>query len=182
MDKDYIKKQIEALKIKPNLNRKERKLLRRLERKSEQNNISQVKNYKQYLTKAVLVIIFIAVFGRFIWYAVTRPNLPPTDLQGHVEENPPAHIMDKPMPESIQKHMLEHADGKGAPGVIIQYNCQKYTCGSDLVEKLKTIVDKYPQNVYLAPGSYDGKIILTRLGKREILADFDEDRMIDFID
>lgn len=78
--------------------------------------------------------------------------------------------------------MLEHADGKGAPGVIIQYNCQKYACESDLAEKLKTIVDKYPQNVYLAPGSYDGKIILTRLGKREILEDFDEGRMIDFID
>ena len=79
--------------------------------------------------------------------------------------------------------MLEHADGDGKNGlgVIIQYNCEKYRCEKDLIEKLKTLVKKYPKNVYLTPGNYDGKIILTRLGKREILDKFDEQKITSFI-
>ncbi|MBI4225555.1 hypothetical protein HY612_00405 [Candidatus Roizmanbacteria bacterium] len=85
------------------------------------------------------------------------------------------------MPEVIQKHMLEHADGKGKPGVVIQYNCKKYSCEKDLIGKLKNLVKKYPDSVYLAPGNYDGKIILTKLGEREILAKYDEKKISEFI-
>ena len=85
---------------------------------------------------------------------------------------PQTHITDIPIPDSMQRHMLEHADGRGKPRVIIQYNCQKYSCEPDLIEKLANLVKKYPDNVYLAPNTYDGKIILTKLGKRQIFGRF----------
>ena len=40
------------------------------------------------------------------------------------------------MPIAIQKHMLEHADGKegGRGGVIINYNCEDFNCEDGLIE------------------------------------------------
>lgn len=111
-----------------------------------------------------------------------KPKLPPTSQQGHIEASPDSHILDSPMPENIQKHMLEHADGAGAPGIIIQYNCENFECESDLVNKLAQIAKDYPAYVYLAPNNYDGKIILTRLGKMEILDGFDESKIRGFIE
>jgi len=102
----------------------------------------------------------------------------------HVEQSPPAHIVTQPIPEPIQRHMLEHADGieGGKSGIIIQYNCQDFDCEEDLVEMLTELVRDYPSNVYLAPNDYNGKIILTKLGKIEILDGFDEDKIKDFIE
>ncbi len=77
--------------------------------------------------------------------------------------------------------MLEHANGKVKPGVIIQYNCKKYYCEPDLITKLTELVKQYPENVYLAPNNYDGKIILTKLNKRQILNEFNEQVIKDFI-
>jgi len=109
-------------------------------------------------------------------------KLPPTGMQGHIEQNPISHILDKPMIEPIQKHMLEHADGvEGAKGgVIVQYNCDDYQCESDLIEKLTTIAEEFDY-VYLAPNDYDGKIILTKLSRIEVLDEFDEGKIRDFI-
>ena len=78
--------------------------------------------------------------------------------------------------------MLEHADGGSKPGVMIQYNCDDYDCSSDLIEKLTELVQQYPDNVYLAPNNYDGKIVLIMLGKREILNTFDEQAIRIFIE
>lgn len=126
--------------------------------------------------------IAFAIIGGLALFLSTRLNLPPISLQNHVEQSPPAHILDQPIPEAIQRHMLEHADGRGAPGIIIQYNCRDFECESDLVEKLKALVKEYPDNVYLAPNNYDGKIILTKLGKLKILESFDERAIRDFIE
>ncbi len=126
--------------------------------------------------------ISIGVAALGIWYLSTRPNLPPTDMQGHIEENPKAHISDAPIPDAIQRHMLEHADGKGKPGVLIQYNCNKYQCDSNLIPQLTALVEKYPDNVYLAPNDYDGEIILTKLGKIKILDTFNEQAIKNFIE
>ena len=54
--------------------------------------------------------------------------------------------------------LAQHADGRGPPGVIIHYNCDDYDCEPDLIQKLTKIVRDHRANVYLAPGSYDGKI------------------------
>ncbi len=102
-------------------------------------------------------------------------------MEGHTEDMPQAHITATPIPDSMQRHMLEHADGKGKPGVIIQYNCKKYSCESDVIEKLIVLVQQYPDNVYLAPNNYDGKIILTKLGRQKILDQFNEQALKDFL-
>lgn len=125
--------------------------------------------------------IGVVVIGGLGWLIAARPSLPPTTMQGHIEKSPKAHVSDTPISEAIQRHMLEHADGKGKPGIFIQYNCTKYSCEAGLVEKLTALVRQYPDNVYLAPNSYDGKIILTKLDRSQILDGFDEQVIKDFI-
>src|SRR3546814_17328222 len=88
----------------------------------------------------------------------SRPSLPPTTVAGHTEELPGGYVLSTPMPEAIQRHMLEHADGKGRPGVIIQYNCDDFDCGSDLVDQLAAVVRSSGGYVYLAPGTSGCKI------------------------
>ena len=126
-------------------------------------------------------LITIVVIGGLGLLASFIPNLPPTSQANHSENSPAAHIITTRMPEVIQKHMLEHADGSGPSGIIIQYNCDDYDCESDLVQKLTALVEEYPDNVYLAPNNYDGKIILTKLGRRAILDQFDEQAIRNFI-
>ena len=163
------------------LTKKER---RRLEKKREQD-VRQKEQRKNATQKfiSITAIILIGGGGLFSlgWFLLSRPNLPPTVMQNHVEQSPPSHIVSQPIPDRIQRHMLEHADGGGRPGVIIQYNCEKFECESDLVQKLTELVRNYPTNVYLAPNNYDGKIILTKLGKRKILDELDEQIIRDFI-
>lgn len=131
---------------------------------------------------ALHALIGVGIIGGISWFVVTRPNLPPTTDVNHVEQSPLAHIVTQSIPDNIQRHMLEHADGGGKPGIIIQYNCNDFECGSDLIEKLTELVKKYPNNVYLAPNNYDGMVILTKLGKRKILSGFDEQAIKDFIE
>ncbi len=129
-------------------------------------------------------LVGVGIVGGLGWFIATRPaplRLPPTTMQGHIEESPKTHIVDAPMSDAIQRHMLEHADGKGKPGIIIQYNCQKYACEPNLIQKLTDLVKEYPDNVYLAPNDYDGKIILTKEGKLETLDKFDEQKIKNFI-
>lgn len=161
--------------------KKEFRMLKKQHKEEEQRRQRRRQMFRRALTiGATVAVVGGGVFGlaRFVG---TRPNLPPTDLQGHIEDMPKTHITDEPIPESIQRHMLEHADGKGKPGVIVQYNCRKYSCAGDLVEKLTALVKQYPDNVYLAPNDYDGMIILTKLGSQKILNGFDEQAIKDFI-
>lgn len=105
-------------------------------------------------------------------------------MENHVEVNPPAHILNEPMPVPIQKHMLEHADGihGGPKGVIIQYNCRKFSCPDDLVEKLTQMAKAYPAFVYLAPNpTMDARIALTREGEILVLDDYDAEKIRRFI-
>lgn len=164
------------------LTKKERRQLKKQrkqeERRREQRRIT--------IKKIVNVIIFILVIGGGIFalirFSLTAPQLPPTSMEGHIEQSPSSHILNQPMPETIQKHMLEHADGRGRPGVIIQYNCDTFECEPDLIKKLTDLAKQYPDNVYLAPNTYDGKIILTKLGKRKILNEFEEEAIRNFIE
>ncbi len=108
---------------------------------------------------------------------------PPTDVAGHTESAPPSHILSRPMPLSIFKHMLEHADGSGPPGVIISYNCDDYDCEPDLVDQLRAIAEDYPEFVYLAPfPGMTTKIAVTRRGSQITLDALDEERIRAFIE
>ncbi len=119
--------------------------------------------------------------GTWAFLALT-PHLPPTEIGGHTEAVPLGHLFSTPMPELVQRHMLEHADGKGPPGVIVQYNCEDYACEPSLVDRLENLVRPYGTHVYLAPNDDDGKITLTKRGELEILEGFDIRRIERFIE
>lgn len=177
-------------KLENNQQRAEEKLLSKQERyalkmrqKEQERKIVQRRRVLKKTAKGALVILIAGgVIAGLVWYILAQPNLPPTIAQGHTEDMPQAHVSDKPIPDSMQRHMLEHADGKGKPGVLIQYNCKRYSCEPDLVQKLTDLVRQYPDNVYLAPNNYDGKIILTKFGKIEILDGFTEQAIKNFVE
>ena len=160
------------------LKKKQKEQVKKGERRKDKLSEAP-KKIGQYILYA---IIGIGVIGLLGWFISSRPNLPPTTMEGHVERSPLSHILDQSIQENIQKHMLEHADGTGKPGIIIQYNCDKFECEANLVEKLTDLVAQYPENVYLAPNNYDGNIILTKLGKSKILDAFNEQAIRDFIE
>ncbi len=139
-------------------------------------NIKKIRNWS-----IGLIILGLIIWGIFAMFSGIK-TLPPTDFQGHVEASPASHVLREPMPILVQKHMLEHADGTGRPGVIINYNCNDYTCESGLIENLEAFATKYPENVYVSPfPNMDAKIALTKLNRIEVLEFYDEDRINSFI-
>lgn len=164
------------------LTKKERRQHKRDQKLLQRQRVARNKKIKTILSAvAGIVIVGGALFG-LVKLGGNLPSLPPTVMEGHIEVSPPGHILDEPMPENIQKHMLEHADGGGSPGIIIQYNCEDYDCEPDLIEKLTELARTYPEFVYLAPNTYEGKIILTKLRDREIFDTFDEAALKSFIE
>ena len=136
-------------------------------------------------TSRPIVIFVLSIVGvlyfAFTSFSSSLKSLPPTDIVGHVEEIPPSHVLKEPMPISVQKHMLEHADGVGLPGVIINYDCESYSCAPDLVKKLESFATKY-SNVYVSPyKNMASKIAVTKYGKIITLDDFNENIINSFI-
>lgn len=146
-------------------------------KKSPKINYRKIKKYS-----VSIIVISLIVLGIF-WMFSSIKTLPPTDMQGHAEKNPPSHILKEPMPLAIQKHMLEHADGVkgGRGGIIINYNCKDYNCESDLIENLEQFGYEFDY-VYVAPfKNMDAKIALTKLNKIEILEEYNEEKIRSFI-
>ena len=112
-----------------------------------------------------------------------QPIFPPTDQAGHIERSPSAHVIGEPMGISVQKHMLEHADGGGPPGVIINYNCEDFECEPGLIANLAGIAERYEQFVYVAP--YPGmskKLAITRYQMIQTFDAFSERELVSFIE
>jgi hypothetical protein len=83
-------------------------------------------------------------------------------------------IHDQPIPDELQVHNLE--DG----GVVVQYHCRD--CDA-LVAQLRTLVSRYPDKVILAPyPQMDARIALTAWGRIDTFNDFDEQRIVRFIE
>ncbi|NQV92017.1 hypothetical protein HQ489_06095 [Candidatus Woesearchaeota archaeon] len=135
----------------------------------------------KYISVSVIGIVLIYL----IFSSVSNiKSLPPTTMQGHIEVNPPSHIMKIPMQLAIHKHMLEHADAVegGRPGIIINYNCKDYSCDNDLIEKLEFFAQKYPEHVYVAPfKNMDAKIALTKLNQQKLLEEYNEQIIDEFV-
>ncbi|MGH7209357.1 MAG: DUF3105 domain-containing protein [Nitrospiraceae bacterium] len=165
------------------LSRKERRRLK------EQQNEAEYRwqRRRRLIRKSVrwgVVGLLLAVGAGWLGYSmVTAKRLPPTSMVDHVEQSPPCHILTTPMPLAIQKHMLEHADGGGQPGVIINYNCVKFRCPDGMVDRLAAMVRAYPDFVYLAPyPEMDVRIAVTRLDKILVLDEVDDVKIRAFIE
>ena len=165
-----------------NISKQEKRELKKKGEKEELQKVRTKRKFKKIQNIFYIIFILILIIWGISFLASNTKKLPPIGMQGHIEESPTSHILTEEMPENIQKHMLEHADGNGDPGVIIQYNCEKFECSGDLIENLTKMVNEFSSFVYLAPSSkYDGKIILTRPSKIKILNQFDEEVIRAFI-
>jgi len=100
-------------------------------------------------------------------------NTDPPTSGPHLPYIAPWGVHTRPIQLELQVHNLE--DG----GVVVQYNCE---C-SELVERLKKIVQGYDKHVILAPyPSMKPRIALTAWTRIDTLDDFDERRIRRFID
>lgn len=107
----------------------------------------------------------------------TDPHVPynsePPTSGPHLPYVAPWGVHTRPIPNELQVHNLE--DG----GVMVQYNC---TC-PELVEQLRGIVTRYDRFVVLAPyPSMKSRIALTAWTRLDRLEEFDEARIVRFID
>jgi acylphosphatase len=103
----------------------------------------------------------------------TPYNSEPPTSGPHLPYIAPWGIHTRPITNELQVHNLE--DG----GVMVQYNCE---C-PELVEKLRNIVRKYDKQVILAPyPTMKSRIALTAWTRLEKFEEFDEKRIVRFID
>jgi uncharacterized protein DUF3105 len=100
-------------------------------------------------------------------------NSDPPTSGPHLSYIAPWGVHTRPIPPELQVHNLE--DG----GVLVQYSCE---C-PDLVAKARAIVQRYDRQVILAPyPTMKRKIALTAWTRIETLDDFDESRIVRFIE
>ena len=164
-------------------NRPSQKELRKQKRKAERRSGDQKRSIKKVLTRAGIGVVVAIGLGWLGYSIATAKRLPPTDMNNHVEELPTAQILTTPMPIAVQKHVLEHADGRRRPGVVINYNCRKFRCPDGMVDRLTEIARGYPEFVFLAPyPEMDVRIAVTRLGKILTLEEPDEAQIRAFIE
>ena len=153
-------------------------------RRDEQSRKALAGNFRATLIKigaggGVLAAVAVVV----VFYLGSRDILPPTGFgPNHSESLPPQQINTVPIPRPIQEHVMEHIGDGNPPGVLVQYNCQDYTCAPDLVQQLTDIVRSYPPSVFLAPyPGMDAKIALAAPGELEVLDKVDADTINKFI-
>ena len=130
----------------------------------------------KYVQMGVVGLILLAVIIYGFGAVSSKKTLPPTTMQGHIEVNPPSHILKSPMQIEVQKHMLEHADAieGGRGGVIINYDCVNYDCEAGLIEKLELFSLNH-DHVYVAPyKNMKSKIAITKLNQIRTLDEYNE--------
>lgn len=136
-----------------------------------------VVGYFAYRAAADLPGTFVASQGNAHVQLATDPHPPynsdPPTSGAHLPYLAPWGIHTRPIPKELQVHNLE--DG----GVMVQYGCE---C-PELVEQLAGVVKRYRDHVILAP--YPGmksKIALTAWTRIDTLDEFDEKRIVRFIE
>ena len=130
------------------------------------------------------IVLVVGSIGLFI---TTRSDfgkeLPPTSYTiAHSESLPTGQINAAPIPRLVQEHVMERNAGHPRGSMLVQYNCAKYQCEPDLVERLTEIVRDYPPYVYLAPyPTMDARIALAAPGRLLTLETLDEGKIREFI-
>ena len=122
------------------LTKSERKKLKRERKQTERAQERKSGSIKKISIWAALALIIVLLI---MWFA-NQKVLPPTTMQGHIEVSPESHFVTEPMDIRVHKHMLEHADGTGPAGIILNYNCDDFTCEDDFLDNLRKIVGEYP--------------------------------------
>lgn len=180
--------------------KQEAKRQRRLERREQRSLEEQRLRARRRLRLAgigIAGVLVVAALGAGFWLAFLQPR-PGESVAtsgsgvhtgapaGGYSTSPPTsgpHTPDVPdwgehnteVAEVLQVHALEHG------GVLMQYNCPS-GCG-ELVGDLSLILSDYPSKVILAPYSnMEALIALTAWGKIDLLDEFDEGRIRNFVD
>lgn len=165
--------------------RTSRRQASREQRQDEQRRARRQRRLKRLLPFIIGgVLVLAAGTAGFVLATRDAKVLPPTTvILNHPEIFPPQKIMTTPIEYAVQSHLMEHGAGEGSPpGVVVSYNCVKFTCEPDLVAQLTPLVESSPSGVYLAPyPTMDAKIALTTRGKVETLDTVDADRIRQFI-
>lgn len=104
-------------------------------------------------------------------------NSDPPTSGPHLPSIAPWGVHEKPIPKELQIHNLE--DG----GVVVQYNCPQgeESCRT-LVEKLAGIVRRYDHTVMAPYPGMSHRIALTAWTRIDKFNDFDEQRIVRFIE
>jgi len=146
------------------------------EKKGISINFKKIKIYS-----IVGVVLILLIFGGLA--LTNRKSLPPKDMAGHIEVVPDTKISGRPLDPRIHKHILEHFDGEDGSrgGIIINYDCETYTCSSDMVLNLEEFTKTY-EYVYVAPyKNMKSKIVLTKLNRQITLDDFSSETIDQFL-
>lgn len=155
---------------------------RRLEERRAGEQTSRRRRLARQLALYGVGILVAAGAAFVVLQAVSAKVYPPTGMQDHVESYPPCRICPTPIPEAVQRHIMEHRPpGRhdDLPGILVQYLCSDCP---DLVAWLTRIVEQYPGSVFLAPyPPMSPRIALTTLGRIETVEDVDEPRIVAFI-
>ena len=126
-----------------------------------------------------LAIVLVGVGGVLLFSGQAK-LYPPISSAGHIETWPAQRISTVPIPLPVQAHIIEHIPG-GTHGVLLEYNCTRFKCKSDLVTKLTTIAERYSY-IYLAPYPQMGaKIALAARNRRLVLNQYDKAKIIAFL-
>ncbi len=145
------------------------------------NKLSPQKK-KKIIKWTISIVVLLGIIFLVILFVTNIKTMPPTDMQGHIEEWPKTQILKEDIPLPIFKHILEHASkSSNIPGIIINYNCDDYVCEEGLIEKLEEFT-KDSSYVYVAPyKNLDAKIVLTKLGRQKVLEEYDKSLIENFI-
>jgi hypothetical protein len=170
---------------------------RRISRAERRRQQARARRWRQ-LTWIGVAVLALALVGFVGWRQVSRPrpgqavpslgnqhigpevvgsvvyNSTPPTSGPHLPQLTNWGVHSEPIPNELQVHNLE--DG----GVMVQYNCE----GCDeLVNQLQGVVRRHPDHVVLAPyPDMDSRIALTAWGRIDKFEEFDEDRIVAFID
>lgn len=178
--------------------KKEAKRQRRLERRADRDLQSERDRGKQRLRRVgygVAGLVAVAALAAVIWLVYLQPrpgeSVSTSGAGDHsgapadgYSTSPPTsgpHLPQAPswgeqraLSETSQVHALEHG------GVLVQYNCS--TPCLELVRNLRSIIGEYGRGVILAPYSgISSRIALTSWGRIDLLDEFDEARVNEFV-
>jgi hypothetical protein len=156
---------------------------RRAARLAAQQGRARRRSARRWALYALAALVVLGGGAFALFSAATAKVYPPTGIAGHIESYPPCRICPTPIPEEIQRHILEHREPGGPtdrPGILVQYSCAPCP---EVVARLTSVVERYPSGVYLAP--YPGMsplVAVTTLGQIEAMDAVDEARIIAFIE